>query len=112
LIGYYLPWETNPSYRRIRVPDRSWIRIKYRKKDIEVRGSSDWINIENREALFLLLKAVKFRLDNQIDNAKSYEAEGLRLLANEADSLRPPAISPPQIIFDGPDFGTTDTLLY
>lgn len=98
-VGYYLPWETNPYYRRVRVPRRSWIRIKYRKRDLEVCGPQDWINIENREALLLLLKAIKFRLDNQIDQAKVYEAEGLRLLSNEAEALRPPGIQPPQIIF-------------
>lgn len=99
LIGYYMPWETTPSYRRIRVPNKSWIRIKYKRKDLEVRGVGDWINIENREALLLLLKAVKFRLDNQLENARLYELEGMRLLSNEAEALRPNAISPPQVIF-------------
>jgi len=98
-IGYYLPWETTPSYRRLRAPNRSWLRIKYRKKDLEVKGLGDWINIENREALLLLLKAVKFRFDNQIEQAKSYETEGMRLLSNESESLRPPGISAPQVIF-------------
>lgn len=100
-IGYYLPWETVPAYRRISVPDRSWLRVKYKRKDIDVRGTGDWINIENREAILLLAKAVKFRLDNQIENARAYESEGIRLLSNEAESLRPNSISPPQIIFDG-----------
>jgi hypothetical protein len=98
-IGYYLPWETDPYYRRIRVPRRTSIRIKYRKRDLEVLSTSDWINIENREALLLLLKSVKFRLDNQIDQAKVYELEGMRLLSNEAEALRPPGISPPIVIF-------------
>lgn len=98
-IGYYMPWETTPSYRRIRVPNKSWIRIKYKRKDLEVRGEGDWININNREALLLLLKAVKFRLDNQLGQARDYELEGMRLLSSEAEALRPNAISPPQMIF-------------
>lgn len=114
LIGYYLPWETIPSYRRIRVSDRNWLRIKYRKKDIEVRGDSDWINIDNREALLMLLKAVKFRLDNQLDTARSYEVEGMRLLSNEADALRPPSLQTPQIIWNEglPASPSQDTLFY
>ncbi len=112
-IGYYQPWETNPSYRRIRVPDRSWIRIKYRKVDMEVRGASDWINIENREALLLLLKAIKFRLDNQIEQGRAFETEGMRLLSNQAESLRPPGLQPPQILFnDGLPTGQFDTLYF
>lgn len=107
-IGYYQPWETTPSYRRIRVPDRSWIRIKYTRKDIEVRGLGDWINIENREALLLILRSVKLRFDGQVDQARAYEAEGLRLLSNEAESLRPSAITPPQIIVDSTTYGQTE----
>jgi 5S rRNA maturation endonuclease (ribonuclease M5) len=98
-IGYYMPWETVPNYRRIKVPDRSWLRIKYKRRDIEVRGEGDWINLDNREALLLLIKAIKFRLDNQIEQARIYELEGMRLLSNEAESLAPNAISPPQVIF-------------
>ncbi len=112
MIGYYLPWETVPSYRRIRVPDRDWVRIKYRRKDVEVRGEIDWINIDNREALLLLLKAVKFRLDNQIEQAKAYEMEGMRLLSNEAETLRPPATNNPQIIFNVFPAGENDTLYF
>lgn len=104
-IGYYQPWETVPSYRRIRVPDRSWLRIKYRRKDIDVRGLGDWINIDNREALLLLVRAVRLRFDGQIDQAKIYEIEGMRLLSNEAEALRPSAISPPQIIVDSSIMG-------
>ncbi len=112
-IGYYLPWETNPYYRRIKVQDKTWIRIKYRKRDLEVKSSADWINIDNREALLLLIKAVKFRLENQIDIARSYETEGMRLLSIEAEALRPPAISPPEIIWsEGIPAGPTDLFIY
>lgn len=103
LIGYYLPWETDPNYRRIRVGNQSWVRLKYRKKDLEVRGLSDWINIDNREALLLLLRAVKFRFDNQFELARTAEIEGMRLLSMEAEALRPPGLNAPQIIFSGND---------
>jgi hypothetical protein len=113
MIGYYQPWELNPSYRRIRTPNRNWIRIKYRKKDLEIRASSDWINIENREALLLLIKAVQFRLSNQIDQARAYETEGIRLLSNEAEALRPPSLSGPQIVWNtGIPASENDTLFF
>lgn len=112
-IGYYLPWETNPYYRRIKVPNRSWIKIKYHKRDLEVKSTSDWINIENREALLMLLKAVKARLDNQIDLGRSFENEGLRILSNEAEALRPSGISPPQVIWnEGIPASQLDTILW
>jgi len=113
-IGYYQPWETVPAYRRIRVPDRSWIRIKYKRRDVEVRGIGDWINLDNREALMLLLRAVRLRYDGQVDQARVYETEGMRLLSNEAEALRPSAISPPQIIVDSTmmGLGEGDRLYY
>ncbi len=113
-IGHYLPWETSPSYRRIRVPNRSWLRIKYKRKDIEVRGVGDWVNIENRQALILFCKAVRFRLEDSFEKAQAYESEGLRLLSNQAEALRPNAITPPQIIMDSncTRYGGDDTLYY
>ena len=33
MIGYYQPWETVPAYRRIRVPNCLWVRIKSKRKD-------------------------------------------------------------------------------
>ena len=114
LIGHYMPWETNPLYRRVRVPDRSWIRIKYRRKDIEVRGLGDWINIENRQALLFLCKAVKLALvDGQVEQGRIYELEGMRLLSEEANSLQTNTITPPQIIIDAVNTGRErDTLYY
>jgi len=113
VIGFYQPWETNPSYRRIRVPDRSWLRIKYRKKDLEVRGLNDWINIENRQALLLLIKSVKYSIDNSLDQAAAFELAGMRLLSSEAEALRPPGMDAPQIIFsDGLPAGPGEGLYY
>lgn len=113
LIGYYLPWETAPSYRRIRVQADSWIRIKYRKKDLEVRGEQDWINIENRQALLLLLKSVKYSLDGALEQAQAFEQSGMKLLSNEAEALRPPGMDAPQIIFsDGMPVGNDDRMFY
>jgi hypothetical protein len=112
-IGYYQPWETVPAYRRIRVPNGTFLSIKYKRKDLVVRGCNDWINMDNREALILLVKAVKFRLDNQIDQAKAYEMEGVRLLSNEADQLRPKGLDAPQVIFsEGIDRSYTKDELY
>lgn len=98
LIGHYQPWETVPSYRRIRVGDYSWVRVKYRRKDQEVRSSADWINIENREALLMFIRAVKVRLDGKLEEARAFEDEAGRLLSEEASSLRPPSLQSPQII--------------
>lgn len=100
LIGYYQPYETNPRYVRIQTQANNWIRIKYKKKDFEVRSRRDWINIDNREVITLAVKAVNFRRKNQLELASQMEAEAIRLTNNEANSKRPPGLSTPQIIFN------------
>jgi hypothetical protein len=113
LIGYYLPNETNPSYARIRVGKHNWLRMKYRKRNFEVRSVNDWININNREVIVLATKAVHLRRKGQYDAGSTAEAEAIRILNHEANAKRPPGITPPQIIFaDQPKWGDDDRLFY
>lgn len=100
MIGYYRPDETVPRYQRIHTQAKNWLRIKYKKKDLEVRSNRDWINIDNREVILLAVKAVNARRKNQMDMAQSLEAEAIRILNNEASAKRPPGLSQPQIIFN------------
>jgi hypothetical protein len=88
-IGYYQPYETAPRYRRLRVSAKSWVRVKYRRKDLELRGPNDWINVDNREALLQMCKAVKFREANQYELARSAEAEAVRILNDAVEAGRP-----------------------
>ncbi len=100
LIGYYRPDETVPRYQRIHTQAKNWIRIKYKKKDMEVRTTRDWINIDNREVIILAVKAVNFRRKNQVAQAQEMETEAIRILNNEASAKRPPGLSAPQIVFN------------
>lgn len=88
-IGYYQPWETSPRYRRLRVKAKSWVRVKYRRRDLELRGPNDWVNVDNREALLLMCKAVKFRSDGQYELARSAETESVRILNDAAEAGQP-----------------------
>lgn len=112
-IGYYQPWETSPSYRRIRVKAKSWVRVKYRRKDLEIRGPNDWINVENREALLIMCKAVKFRADGQYDLARSAETEAVRILNDAASASNPNTQDGATIIFkDMGGCGQNDSLIW
>jgi hypothetical protein len=113
-IGYYQPWETAPSYRRLRVKAKSWVRVKYRRKDLEIRGPGDWINVENREALLLMCRAVKARADNQFDLARSAEGEAVRILNDAASASNPVTQDGACIVFSnmGNGCGNDDSLIY
>lgn len=103
-LGYYGPWERDPSYRRIRISSKdsgeiTAARIAYKKKTTEIRSQDDWINLDNREALLLAVKSVKFREANNFEQARIAEAEAQRILSEEAASKRPTnSLSGPQII--------------
>jgi len=113
LLGNYAPWETAPIYQRIRVSSRTFLRVKYRRKDIEVRGVGDWININNEEALMFLLKAVKLGEQDAYDASAKAEKEGLRLLSNEQNSASSPAeLNQPTIIYHERPRGGAATLFY
>lgn len=111
LIGYYRPEETVPRYTRIHTQAKNWLRIKYKKRDFEVRSTRDWINIDNREVIILAVKAVSARRKDQIEKAQSLELEAIRILNNEAQAKRPPGLSAPQIIFNEYP-GDNDRLFY
>lgn len=112
-IGYYGPNETVPLYRRMRVAAKNWVRIKYKRKDLTVRAKTDWINIDNREALLLAIRAVKFRKDNQYDQGRAAEAEAIRLINNEAESKTPGGIRPIKVIYnDWPIQAQDEGLIY
>lgn len=98
LIGHYEPDETEPTYRRIKVPNKTSVLVKYKKASLDIRSQSDFINIDNAEALRLACRAVKFRLEDSIVKAREFEEEASRILAEETEAKRPSGPRVPQII--------------
>lgn len=100
MIGYYQPNETDPKYRRIRVKGHSWVRIKYKKANPNVTSMTDWVPVDNQEALGQFLKAVKYASLDRNDLAASAEAVGVKLISDEATSKRPKnVLSGPQVVY-------------
>jgi len=97
-VGYYEPSETLPQYRRIRVGNKTSVRIKYKKQSLKLTSLNDFINIDNDEALRLACRAVKFRDDDKIIEAKAMEEEASRILAEETESKLPSGPRVPQVI--------------
>lgn len=98
LIGNYEPSETLPQYRRIKVPHKSEVLVKYKKATLDIRSLNDWISVNNVEALEVACRAVKFRSDDKYDQARAAEAEASRILAEETQAQLPSGPRVPQII--------------
>ncbi len=98
LIGYYEPDEVLPQYRRIKVPHKSSVLVKYKKATLQVRSMSDYLNIENYEVLRLACRAVKFRAEDRFDQARAAEEEASRILSEETQAKLPAGPRVPQIV--------------
>lgn len=92
------PYETNPMYRRILVSGTTpTVRIFFRRKTWKVDARTDWIPLNQRFALVLMLRAVKAYDDEQLDKALGYEAQAARLTAEKNFRLQPPVNMPIQV---------------
>lgn len=111
LVGHYEPDENVPQYRRIKVPNKTSVLVKYKKASLEIRSQRDWINCDNTEALYLACRAVKFRREDKIAQARPFEEEASRILAEETEAKRPSGPRVPQII-NGVYLDNGDSLYY
>lgn len=112
LVGWYEPAETIPQYRRIKVPHKSNVLVKYKKASLEITSMSDWISVDNYEALRLACRAVKFRLEDKLDEARKFEEESSRILSEETEAKRPSGPRTPQIINQIYEPGGQESLFY
>lgn len=111
LIGEYEPSETVPQYRRIKVPHKSEVLIKYKRATLDIRSANDWISVDNVEALEVACRAVKFRSEDKYDAARKAEEEASRILAEDTQAKLPSGPRVPQIINSVYNPGCEDTLL-
>jgi hypothetical protein len=103
-IGYYAPNETNPYYKRIRVNSScKWVRIKYRRKEIQLVNDSDIIPLPSKTAMLCLLKAVRMIETNNVSDAQIFEDKAVSILQDIQEVLDGPAFFQLQI---QPGFGT------
>lgn len=102
LLGDYLPHETIPSYRRIRLSRcGDWVRLFVRRKTFRVYNLTDFIPLSQRLAVVLAMHAVKAYKDKQIGDALGFETHAARLLTEREDTISPPAASPIQVVMQG-----------
>lgn len=93
-IGYYAPNETNPRFKRMKVScGCEWVRVKYRRKTIDLVNDYDIVPLASYQAVLDLLKAIRLRETNNIDLAEKYELKAIQLLQDI------------QTIEDGPNWG-------
>jgi hypothetical protein len=92
LIGDYHPTETVPTYRRIRVmKNATSVRIKYRRRPIELLSERDFINLDSRMAVLMMVQSQELLFKKFVDEAERY-----RIIAVEYLNKRNRALDGPR----------------
>ena len=101
LYGEYVPADTLPAFRRIRISkDAEWVRVAYRKKVFRVSSQTDLLPLHSRYALMLMVKALQKYDDDKIEEAVAYESQAVKFLMEKQTATNPPG---------GPSFQVSNT---
>ena len=91
LIGNYYPDETEPSYRRIKIPGCcSWARVQYKKRILKINSQDDFIPMTNRVSIIFALRALELARNNFFDEAEKSQAKAMEFLSDEFESQERP----------------------
>ena len=84
LYGEYQPFETEPMYKRIKVPANTTITMMYRRRIGEIKSDNDFIFI-NRLALLASCRSIKFRETDRLDLAIVQQQDAVYLATKEQE---------------------------
>jgi hypothetical protein len=92
LLGDFHPNETLPSYRRIRINQSATsVRLKYRRRPSDVLTERDFINLDSRMAIVMMVQSQELLFKKFIDESEKY-----RMIAIEYLNKRNRAIDGPR----------------
>lgn len=92
LLGDFHPNETLPSYRRIRInKSATSVRLKYRRRPSDVLTERDFINLDSRMAIVMMVQSQELLFKKFIDESEKY-----RMIAIEYLNKRNRAIDGPR----------------
>lgn len=101
LLGDLHPTEFNPSYRRIQIANSvKWLRMKYRRRSIAVTSERDFINLDSKMAIVMMVQSQDLLLKRFADEAERYRKSAVDYLNKRNRALDGPRTVPMQIDAD------------
>lgn len=85
-LGYYYPDETEPSYRRIKVPcGTCYIRVRYRKRQLLISALTDPLHLKSRLAILSAVRSVEEMMGEKpnLQLAEAFEKKAVEYLSDE-----------------------------
>lgn len=102
LLGDYAPDETQPTYRRIQLPCKAAVRMRYRRANLPFNNLNDYVPLNNKLALIKAMQAVREHLNNNSVEALKFEMDAKRLADDEQEMRNAPTHPGIQInVLDG-----------
>jgi hypothetical protein len=99
LLGVYQSNETLPKYRRIQLSRNvDWVRIFYRRRTFNVQSKYDIIPVNSRQAIIMMLRALKAYDDKDVAAGEAFEATAVRWVTEEQFTSNPPVAQPIQVL--------------
>ena len=84
LVGYYYPDETEPKYRRIKLPRGcETVRIMYRKRHLKITALTDPIHLRSKTAILTELRALDALEKGDVASAEAFEMKAVKYLLEE-----------------------------
>jgi hypothetical protein len=83
-LGYYWPDETEPNYRRIKIPQTcKTVRIMYRRKELKFSTFTDPIHLKSKSAIVMMMRAMKANENGKFQDAETLESKAVQYLSEE-----------------------------
>lgn len=89
-IGFYYPDETEPNYRRIKLPSKcAWVRIRYRTRTQKITSLTDPLHLKSKLAIVRMVKAIALFDGDKYAEAEKAEMKALQALCEEQSATHP-----------------------
>jgi len=100
-------FETNPAYRRIKIRDNAkWIRMKYRRRSYDLMTEYDFINLDSKMAILMMVQSQELLMRKFADESERYRAIAVEYLNKRNRAIDGARITPIQVnadIMSNPD---------
>ncbi len=89
-IGYYYPDETEPRYKRIRLPmQAAWVRLRYRKRTLKITSMHDPLHLRSKTAITQMMHSIAALDQKDYKIAVAAGQMSVQLLVSEQRSTNP-----------------------
>jgi hypothetical protein len=106
-LGNIPSFETSPLYRRIQIRENAkWIRMKYRRRSYDLITEYDFINLDSKMAILMMVQSQELLMRKFADESERYRAIAVEYLNKRNRAIDGARVYPLQVnadIMSNPD---------